>query len=50
MVKNIILGKIIFKTFLLFSVFVLLMVIKVNGQTTGKISGKVTDAETVKTP
>ena len=46
MVKNIILGKIIFKTFLLFSVFVLLMVIKVNGQTTGKISGKVTDAET----
>jgi outer membrane receptor protein involved in Fe transport len=45
MVKKKLLGRIIFKTFLAFSVLVLLMGITVNGQTTGKISGKVTDAE-----
>ena len=45
MMKKKFLGRINFKIFLAFSVLVLLLGITVNGQTTGKISGKVTDAE-----
>ena len=46
MVKNIFLGRIHLKTFLIFSMFLFITGITVYSQTTGKISGKVTDTET----